>query len=64
MAFFIRMALKDTEGEYIVPAYWNDNLVSLAPGQKLTFTCNIDEIPAGSTVEVEGWNVAENSLAI
>ena len=64
VAFFIRMALKDTEGEYIVPAYWNDNLVSLAPGQKLTFTCNIDEIPAGSTVEVEGWNVAENSLAI
>jgi len=64
VAFFIRMALKNTEGEYIVPAYWSDNLVSLAPGQKLTFTCTVDEIPTGATVEVEGWNVAENSLAI
>ena len=61
VAFFIRMALKDASGEYIVPAYWNDNLVTLQPGQSLTFTCKA-EVPEGATVTVSGWNVAERIL--
>ena len=61
VAFFVRMALKDAEGEYVVPAYWNDNLVTLAPGQSLTFTCTAD-VPKGATVEIDGWNVAKNTL--
>lgn len=58
VAFFIRLALKDGAGEYIVPAYWNENLVTLQPGQKLTFTCKA-EVPEGATVTVSGWNVAD-----
>ena len=61
VAFFVRMALKDAEGEYVVPAYWSDNLVTLAPGQSLTFTCTAD-MPKGSTVEIDGWNVAKTTL--
>ena len=61
VAFFVRMALKDAEGEYVVPAYWSDNLVTLAPGQSLTFTCTAD-IPKGATVEIDGWNVAKATL--
>ena len=61
VAFFVRMALKDAEGEYVVPAYWTDNLVTLAPGQKLTFTCTAD-MPEGATVEIDGWNVAKTTL--
>ncbi len=61
VAFFVRMALKDAEGEYVVPAYWSDNLVSLAPGQSLTFTCTAD-MPEGATVEIDGWNVAKTTL--
>ena len=61
VAFFIRLALKDAAGEYIVPAYWNDNLVTLQPGQSLTFTCKA-EVPEGATVTVSGWNVAETTL--
>ena len=61
VAFFVRMALKDAEGEYVVPAYWSDNLVTLAPGQSLTFTCTAD-IPKGATVEIDGWNVAKTTL--
>ena len=57
VAFFVRMALKDADGEYIVPAYWTDNLVSIEPGQTLTFKCSADDIPDGAAVEVEGWNV-------
>ena len=61
VAFFVRMALKDAEDEYVVPAYWSDNLVTLAPGQSLTFTCTAD-VPKGATVEVDGWNVAKTTL--
>ena len=61
VAFFIRLALKDAAGEYIVPAYWNDNLVTLQPGQSLTLTCKA-EVPEGATVTVSGWNVAESIL--
>ena len=62
-AFFIRMALLDDSGEYIVPAYWNDNLVSLEPRQSLTFTCKSEqEIPGGTEIKVEGWNVAERNF--
>lgn len=62
-AFFIRMALLDDSGEYIVPAYWNDNLVSLEPRQSLTFTCKSEqEIPGGAEIKVEGWNVAERNF--
>jgi exo-1,4-beta-D-glucosaminidase len=66
-AFFIRMALKDASGEYIVPAYWNDNLVSLEPGQTLTFSCRCGqdkEILDGATVTVEGWNVAGSVIEL
>jgi exo-1,4-beta-D-glucosaminidase len=62
VAFFIRMALKDARGEYIVPATWNDNLVTLAPGQSLTYKCTA-KVPAGATLTVDGWNVAKNTLA-
>ncbi len=61
VAFFIRLALKDAAGEYIVPAYWNDNLVTLQPGQSMTFTCKA-EVPEGATVTVSGWNVTDTTL--
>ena len=63
VAFFVRMALKDAKGEYVVPAMWNDNLVSLAPGQSLTYRCSA-EIPAGATLTVDGWNVAESTMGL
>ena len=63
VAFFIRMALKDAAGEYVVPATWNDNLVTLAPGQSLTYKCTA-EVPSGATLTVEGWNVAKCTLAL
>ena len=58
VAFQVRMDLKDKNGEYILPAFWNDNLVTLAPGQSLTFTCTTTEgVPSEATLTVSGWNV-------
>ena len=63
VAFFIRMAVKDAEGELVIPAFWNDNLVTLAPGESKTFSCNIPE-GCAQTLEVSGWNVNANSFEI
>lgn len=64
VAFFVRMALKDADGEYIVPAFWSDNLVTLEPGQTLTFPCKVEDIPAGSSIVTDGWNVQKQTLSL
>ncbi len=60
VAFFVRMALKDSDGELVVPAFWNDNMFSLKPGETRTFTCKA----SGASLEVSGWNVDESVLPL
>lgn len=62
VAFFVDMKLKDAAGEIIVPAFWNDNFVTLAPGESRTFTCSTESLPADATVTVAGWNVPAVTL--
>lgn len=57
VAFFMDMKLKDAAGEMIVPAFWNDNFVTLAPGEARTFTCRTESLPSDATVTVAGWNI-------
>jgi exo-1,4-beta-D-glucosaminidase len=61
LAFFVRMTLVNASGEPIVPVLWQDNYVSLAPGEKRTLsatTSTVDPIK----VQIEGWNVAPQTL--
>ena len=61
VAFFIDLKIKDAEGEIIVPGFWSDNLVSIAPGQEITLTwSNGKDLPEGSTLEISGWNIEDN----
>ena len=58
VALLIRMNLKDAAGEIITPAFWNDNMVTLAPGERGTYTCSCpSEIPSDATVSFTGWNI-------
>lgn len=58
VAFFVRMALKNADGELVTPVFWDDNFVSLKPGETRTYTCRIEGHAAeGLNVEVSGWNV-------
>lgn len=60
VAFFIDLKIKDAEGEIIVPGFWSDNLVSVAPGQEITLTwSNGKDIPEGSALEISGWNIED-----
>ena len=62
VAFFVDLKLKDAAGEMIVPAFWSDNFVSLAPGETRVLTCRASSLPSGASVTVAGWNVSTEIL--
>jgi exo-1,4-beta-D-glucosaminidase len=61
-AFFVRLrVLKSQDGEQILPSMWDDNYVSLLPGEtrSLTARWRSEDAPGATpTVAVDGWNVA------
>jgi exo-1,4-beta-D-glucosaminidase len=61
LAFFVRLKVdKGPKGEEILPVVWEDNYISLLPGEKreVTATYRATELGAAkATVEVTGWNV-------
>jgi exo-1,4-beta-D-glucosaminidase len=59
LAFFVRLKV-DKGTEEILPVIWQDNYVSLLPGEKreLTATYRAAELGAAKPeVEISGWNV-------
>jgi exo-1,4-beta-D-glucosaminidase len=61
LAFFVRLKVdKGVKGEEILPVVWEDNYISLLPGEKreVTATYRASELGASKpAVEVSGWNV-------
>ena len=66
MAFFNRLSLVDSKTKArILPVFYSDNYVSVAPGQRKTVV--IDFTPTASgipMVSLEGWNVAEQIVPV
>ena len=60
LAFFVRLKVtKGKGGEEMLPVIWQDNYVSLVPGEKRDVTATYRASELGSTkpaVEVKGWN--------
>jgi exo-1,4-beta-D-glucosaminidase len=60
LAFQVRLALvDDSTGEEILPVLWEDNYVSLMPGESRTFAAHYSSPLKAQAlkVEVRGWNV-------
>jgi exo-1,4-beta-D-glucosaminidase len=61
LAFFVRLKLdKGKGGEEILPVVWQDNYISLLPGEKREITATYRASSLGAAkpaVEVSGWNV-------
>jgi exo-1,4-beta-D-glucosaminidase len=61
LAFFVRLKVdKGARGEEILPVVWEDNYMSLMPGEKrqVSATYRASELGAAKpAVEVSGWNV-------
>jgi exo-1,4-beta-D-glucosaminidase len=68
VAFFVHVrALKEKGGEDILPVIFEDNYITLAPGESRTIDCNYENKDAGNGtpyISVSGWNIdAANSKA-
>jgi exo-1,4-beta-D-glucosaminidase len=61
LAFFVRLKVdKGAKGDEILPVVWEDNYISLMPGEKreVTATYRASELgTAKPAVEVSGWNI-------
>jgi exo-1,4-beta-D-glucosaminidase len=61
LAFFVRLKInRGPRGEEILPVLWDDNYVSLLPGEKREISAAYRTNPLGTgqpSVEVIGWNV-------
>jgi exo-1,4-beta-D-glucosaminidase len=61
LAFFVRLKLdKGKGGEEILPVVWQDNYISLLPGEKREITATYRASSLGVAkpeIEVSGWNV-------
>ena len=61
LAFFVRLKVaKGAKGEEILPVVWEDNYISLLPGEKREVSASYRTSELGSatpTIEVSGWNV-------
>ena len=61
LAFFIRLKVnKGGKGEEILPVVWQDNYISLLPGEKREVTATYRTSDLGTSrpaVEVSGWNI-------
>lgn len=58
LAFQVRLKLVDAKGEEILPVYWDDNYVSLLPGERREIAAASDAPGAPAALEIDGWNVA------
>jgi exo-1,4-beta-D-glucosaminidase len=62
LAFFVRLKLDNAQGEEILPVIWQDNYISLLPGEKREVTATYRGSDAGTdkrAVTVSGWNVQQ-----
>ena len=61
-ALAVKLTVLDKAGARVLPAYHEDNYVSLMPGERRTLTVRV---PAGSqpaAIGVRGWNAAERTI--
>ncbi len=60
IAFFIELLLMDESmGEPVVPMFWQDNYVTLLPGQSRTVTAHVAKPAQQPVLLVRGWNVEQ-----
>ncbi len=66
LAFMVRVRLLGEDGTDVLPVLWDDNYVSLLPGEKREITARVAarQLRGAGTVRVEGWNVEGKNIAV
>ncbi|MGO8794559.1 MAG: glycosyl hydrolase 2 galactose-binding domain-containing protein [Candidatus Sulfotelmatobacter sp.] len=60
LAFMVHVRVTNANGDDIVPIFWDDNYVSLLPGEKRELTAHFDSALAADNnflLTIDGWNV-------
>ena len=61
LAFMVHLRLtRGKGGEDVVPIFWDDNYISLLPGESRPLTATYEDSALGGAtpvVEVDGWNI-------
>jgi exo-1,4-beta-D-glucosaminidase len=67
IAFFINLTLSDTNGKQVFPLFWDDNYISLLPGEKRDVSCIVPKKSLNGIkqqLQISGWNVKKQILTI
>jgi exo-1,4-beta-D-glucosaminidase len=60
LAFQVRLAINDANGNELLPVFWSDNYTELMPGESKTITARYPswiKLDAGAKPHMTGWNV-------
>ncbi|MEI6062110.1 MAG: sugar-binding domain-containing protein [Bacteroidota bacterium] len=66
IAFFINLAMLNDSGSQVFPLFWDDNYISLLPGEKREVKCSIPKSSLkGDRPEplLSGWNVKSQKIS-
>lgn len=67
IAFFINLTLLGSKGSQVFPAFWDDNYISLLPGEKRELICTIPKKSRSTDklqLQLSGWNVRKYNVEI
>lgn len=65
LAFQVNAAVRTPSGGLVAPVLWSDNWIELVPGETRILTAVLPENQTGKpVVQIEGWNLAAQSLTL
>jgi len=66
LAFFTELRVVDNDDRSFLPALWDDNYVSVLPGEARTVTARFPQTATldGSTLVTQGWNSPRRTVSI
>jgi exo-1,4-beta-D-glucosaminidase len=67
LAFRVRLAINDANGDEVLPVFWRDNYAELMPGESKTITARYPswiKLKSGAKLEVGGWNIEPAAISI
>ena len=67
LAFMVHVRVANANGDDVVPIFWDDNYVSLLPGEKRELTAHFDSAQAADdkfVLTTDAWNVPASSAAL
>lgn len=67
IAFFVNLSLNNEKGESICPVFWDDNYISMLPGEKRDISCTLVKSILKETkpeILLTGWNVKQQKLSV